>query len=202
MPEAFEHSRKYKYSGAMHDAMNIELRKLDPRDLEDRVNIFQYESPGHYQVDICETAKGWDISLRKEDFPQTFIKKEPEAVITHYKGDSEIYAAFAEGREVGLIQLEFQKYSGSLRVWDIDVVPEFRGMGVGKALMDLCKSRASDLGARRIVLETQTSNLKAIAFYRKMGFKLVGLDASHYTNDDIEKGEVRLEMAIHLGYPK
>ncbi len=31
-----------------------------------------------------------------------------------------------------------------------------------------------------------------------MGFDLIGLDASHYHNDDIEKGEVRLEMGVHF----
>ena len=182
--------------------MDIEVRRLNRCDLAERNVIFQYESPGHYRVDIHETADGWDISLRKEDFPQTFVKKETEAVISPYKGDSEIYGAFSDGREVGFIQLEFQQYNKSLRIWDIDVASNCRRKGVGKALMDLCKSRASDLGARRIVLETQTSNLKAIAFYRTMGFRLVGLDASHYTNEDVEKGEVRLEMAFHLGYPK
>jgi ribosomal protein S18 acetylase RimI-like enzyme len=65
-------------------------------------------------------------------------------------------------------------------------------------LMDMCITRSRELGARRIILETQTSNLKAIAFYRAMGFELVGLDASNYHNDDIARNEVRLEMALHL----
>ncbi len=182
--------------------MDIELRRLDPRDLKDRVISFRYESPGHYRVGIAETDDGWDISLRRESFDRPFNKDEQEKVITPYKGKSEIHGAFVGGKEAGIIQFEYQEYNGSLRVWDIDVAPEHRRKGVGRALIGLCKARAAEIGARRIVLETQTSNLKAIGFYRAMGFSLVGLDASHYTNLDVEKGEVRLEMAIHLGLPR
>jgi ribosomal protein S18 acetylase RimI-like enzyme len=182
--------------------MKIRMRKLDHNNLQDRVINFQYESPGHYRVDLHENVDGWTINLKREEFGETFRKKEQEKVISPYKGNSEIHAAFVDGQEAGLIQFEFQEYNKSVRVWDIDVMPEFRRMGVGKALMELCISRSRELGARRIVLETQTSNLKAIAFYRTMGFNFIGLDASHYTNDDIDKKEVRLEMAMHLGIPK
>jgi len=178
--------------------MNIELKRLDMASVQDHVVVFQYESPGHYKVDIKETHDGWNISLKKEDFPQSFRKKEPEVIVSPYKGDSEIYGAFVGGREVGFIQFEHQAHNGSVRVWDIEVAPEFRRMGVGKAMMDRCRARSRELGARRMVLETQTCNLKAIAFYRAMGFGLAGFDASFYQNNDLERGEVRLEMALLL----
>ncbi len=187
----------FKYSCIVRSNMNIELKRLDMASLQDREVMFQYESPGHYKVDIKETQDGWSISLKKENFPQPFQKRETELVITHYKGNSEIHGAFVEGREAGFIQFEHQAHNGSVRIWDIDVAPEFRRMGVGKALMDRCKARSGELGARRMVLETQTCNLKAIAFYRAMGFDLAGFDASFYQNNDIERGEVRLEMAFY-----
>jgi len=178
--------------------MEIELRKLDPRELAGRENVFQYESNGHYKVQIVEKEDGWSINLKREEFPETFRKSEREKVVTHYKGDSEIHGAFVGGTEGGFIQFEFQEWCRSVRVWDIDVLPEFRRSGMGRALMELCISRAKELGARRVILETQTSNLKAIAFYRAMGFELAGFDASCYHNDDIARNEVRLEMALHL----
>ena len=178
--------------------MEIELRKLDPKKLTGRVNVFQYESPGHYKVSISEKEDGWTIGLKMENFPETFRKSEREKVVTHYKGDSEIHAAFVDGAEAGFIQFEYQEWCNSVRVWDIDILPEFRRSGIGRALMELCISRAKELDARRVILETQTSNLKAIAFYRAMGFELAGLDASNYHNDDIARNEVRLEMALYL----
>lgn len=179
---------------------DVEIRKLDRSEIGDRMNVFQYESPGHYRVKISTQEDGWTVHLKREQFPETFSKwDDKDKVIQPYKGDSEIYGAFIDGQEAGLIQFEYQDFSKSVRVWDIDVWPEFQHRGVGTALMSKCIARAKESGARRIVLETQSSNLKAISFYRKMGFGLVGLDASHYHNDDVERGEVRLEMALILG---
>ena len=178
--------------------MEIELRKLGPKELADRENNFQYESDGYFRVRITENVDGWAIDMKREDFPEIFRKCEREKVITPYKGDSEIYGAFIGGKEAGLIQFEYQEWCNSVRVWDIDVLPEFRRKGVGKALMEHCISRARELGARRVILETQTSNLKAISFYRSMGFHLAGMDTSNYHNDDIARNEVRLEMARYL----
>jgi ribosomal protein S18 acetylase RimI-like enzyme len=178
--------------------MGIEVRKMNCKDLADRVNVFQYESNGHYRVSIREKNDGWTIELTRENFPEEFHKKEFEKIVTDYKGKSEIHFAFVDGKEAGFIQFEFQEWNQSVRVWDIDILPEFRRNGIGRMLMDMCITRSRELGARRIILETQTSNLKAIAFYRAMGFELVGLDASNYHNDDIARNEVRLEMALHL----
>ena len=177
----------------------IEIKKLDKGQLQDRVNVFQYESPGHYKVEIQTNEDGWTINLTSEDFIQIFKKwDDTDKVIQPYKGDSEVYGAFIEGKEAGLIQFEYQPHNESVRVWDLDVWPQFQHSGVGTALMNKCISQARESGARRIILEVQSSNLKAISFYRKMGFDLIGLDASHYNNDDIEQGEVRLEMGLYL----
>lgn len=45
-----------------------------------------------------------------------------------------------------------------------------------------------------LVLETQSCNVSAIAFYLKHGFELMGLDTAAYSNEDVERGEVRLEF--------
>ena len=48
--------------------------------------------------------------------------------------------------------------------------------------------------ARRIVLETQSSKYPAINFYLSNGFYLCDLDTTYYSNNDIQKREVRLEF--------
>ena len=49
-----------------------------------------------------------------------------------------------------------------------------------------------------IVLETQTCNEKAINFYLRNGFSLIGFDLYSYTNSDPERKEVRIEMGKKL----
>jgi ribosomal protein S18 acetylase RimI-like enzyme len=182
--------------------LSIEIRKLDKGALAGRTTLFEYDSDRHYAVTLRACAEGWDIALRRTPFGQKFHKSETEKLVSPVKGDSEIHAAFIDGEEAGLIQIEHQRWNNSVRVWDIGVWKPFQRHGVGTALLDVAKKRARELGARRIVLETQTSNVKAVSFYRSCGFDLVGLDATHYTNDDVAKGEVRLEMAWHPNPPK
>lgn len=48
------------------------------------------------------------------------------------------------------------------------------------------------------MLETQSCNTGAIAFYRRAGFSLIGLDTCCYSNKDVSRGEVRLELGMLL----
>ena len=75
---------------------------------------------------------------------------------------------------------------------------EYVPFGEEKALMQAILAAARESGARMAVLETQTCNERAIAFYRKMGFEIIGFDLYAYTNQDPERHEVRLEMGLKL----
>lgn len=46
-----------------------------------------------------------------------------------------------------------------------------------------------------MILETQSCNINAIRFYMHEGFTLMGLDTCCYSNNDLERKEVRLELA-------
>lgn len=73
-----------------------------------------------------------------------------------------------------------------------------RGSSVGTVLLDAIQEAAAASGTRMIVLETQSCNENAIAFYRKNGFEMIGFDLYAYSNDDPERHEVRLEMGKKL----
>ena len=64
--------------------------------------------------------------------------------------------------------------------------------------MNFAKSKAKQIGARFIMLETQTSNADGIAFYLAQGFIVIGYDITCYGNQDVERGEVRLELGYKL----
>ena len=73
-----------------------------------------------------------------------------------------------------------------------------RGKGLGTLLMQAIQRAAEAAGARMIVLETQTCNENAIAFYKRNGFSIIGFDLYSYSNDDPERHEVRIEMGKKL----
>jgi hypothetical protein len=62
--------------------------------------------------------------------------------------------------------------------------------------MDKAKEVAAAQKRRAIILETQSCNTNAIGFYLSQGFELIGFDTCCYTNNDIGRHEVR----INLGY--
>ncbi|HEX2534323.1 MAG TPA: GNAT family N-acetyltransferase [Chitinophagaceae bacterium] len=51
---------------------------------------------------------------------------------------------------------------------------EFHGHGVGQALMEFCLQFARDHGARALWLDVWQENKKAIRFYQKWGFQIIG----------------------------
>ena len=53
---------------------------------------------------------------------------------------------------------------------------------------------AKESGARMAVLETQSYNSKAISFYKKNGFEVIGFDRFAYSNSDPDEHNMRIEM--------
>ncbi len=180
--------------------MNDISIKREPTDGWKEISIpYDYVSKGYYHVekDVLDDAFAFRWTLEDD---KTTVKSNDKKypVIEDYKGDTEIWVAKERGKFLGLLQIQFQEWNRSVRLWDFFVENGHRRTGIGHRLMEKAKERALALGARRIILETQSCNLPAINFYRKEGFELVGFDLTHYHNDDIERKEVRFEMAFHL----
>lgn len=77
------------------------------------------------------------------------------------------------------------------------VLPELRGHGIGRALIDQLVGTARDAGRSRVTLDVAASNPRAEALYRRAGFKVVGERKSQLAN---ERGRVpdhrRMERII------
>lgn len=73
-----------------------------------------------------------------------------------------------------------------------------RGKGLGARLLAPMLDAARASGARMLILETQSCNENAIAFYRRNGFDIVGFDLYAYSNTDPQQHEVRIEMGRKL----
>jgi len=76
------------------------------------------------------------------------------------------------------------KVAGELQINSIAVKKSFRGMGVGRKLIDESIKLYSENGPEKIVLEVAETNSAAIKFYEKCGFSKIGVRKSFYINDD------------------
>jgi ribosomal protein S18 acetylase RimI-like enzyme len=108
------------------------------------------------------------------------------------------FAATYNGEQIGWIELDYEKWNNRMRIWELLIKKEHRGKGIGTRLMKYAIKLAKEKGARMLVLETQSCNVKAIQFYLKNGYELIGFDTTAYSNQDIEKNEIRLELGLKL----
>jgi ribosomal protein S18 acetylase RimI-like enzyme len=97
------------------------------------------------------------------------------------KPDNGIFGAFLEDR--GLIGIlgfakEYRvKRAHVASLWGMYVSPEFRGQGIGAALVDEAIAHARKLDSvRQILLSVTANNVAAGSLYRSRGFERIGLE--------------------------
>ena len=75
---------------------------------------------------------------------------------------------------------------------DIVVNPEFRGAGIGRALLEHGIQWARENNFPGVMLETQADNVPACSLYQKYGFVLSGFDRNVYKAINPNKNETAL----------
>ena len=90
----------------------------------------------------------------------------------------------ASARAIGCACL--RPYGGKYKVERVAVLPELRGSGLGRALMDAVEAHARSLGAHELVLHAQAA---VVAFYEKQGWASVGprFDEAGIAHQKMEK---------------
>ena len=161
------------------------------------------KSDSYYDFDIKPLDdKGCTITLTKKPSEKEIIHTPeeydyPDSLYQDHWEKAEAYGVVGAGGEMlACIEVCPEEWSNRLMVTELWVSEGLRRKGVGKRLMDKAKEIAVNQKRRAVILETQSCNTKAIAFYLSQGFELIGFDTCCYTNNDIGRREVR----INLGY--
>ena len=79
------------------------------------------------------------------------------------------------------------------------VVPEFRGRGIGRAILRALEEEARRLGARRLVLETGIRQSRAIGLYRDEGFEDIPPYGTYLA--PAEAAHLATGLSVFLGKP-
>lgn len=105
------------------------------------------------------------------------------------------FVAVAEdGRPAGCCAVSYAPWNRRLTIENIEVAPDHRGRGVGRALVEHAVEFARERGAGHVWLEVTNINAPAIHAYRRMGFAFCGLDTALYDSTPSE-GEQALYMS-------
>ena len=95
------------------------------------------------------------------------------------KADTQLFVCERDGRPVGFAALTFGPPSLA-RLDAIAVVEEWRGRGIGQALLAVAEGRARHAGASRLRLVTADSNLAALDLFLKHGYRIVRTCPRYY----------------------
>lgn len=95
--------------------------------------------------------------------------------------DKIIYMAYADRQCAGRMRLK-RNWNRYCLIEDIAVCSRFRGMGLGRKLIDTAVQWAKSGNMPGLMLETQDVSLAACRFYHRCGFILGGVDTMLYGN--------------------
>jgi ribosomal protein S18 acetylase RimI-like enzyme len=160
-------------------------------------------SDSYYDMEIRPLDRdGCTVSLVRKEAEKEIVHTPdeydfPDQLYQDYWEKAEAYGvAGDDGKLLACIEVCPEEWSNRLMITELWVAEELRGKGIGRRLMDKAKEVAAAQKRRALILETQSYNTNAIGFYLSQGFELIGFDTCCYTNNDIGRREVR----INLGY--
>jgi ribosomal protein S18 acetylase RimI-like enzyme len=144
-----------------------------------------FTSDAYYKVEKSEA------SFRLVLTPcETFVKRFTVYDLRHDERPWDRADVVVEnGRIVGFVATEFQFWNRRLVLWHLYVDAGMRGRGVGHMLMARAIARAAEEKAICIWLETSNLNVPGVAWYKKQGFELGGLDTTLYAGTPAAREE-------------
>jgi len=155
---------------------NYEVRRCDRDDINAVVGINAATLPEHY-------SDYFYFEILSE-FPETFLVAELAGAVVGYIM-CRIEYGFSHLRKLGLA------HKG--HVISVAVLEEHRGKGIGTGLITTAHEEMAKKSASECYLEVRVTNLRAMALYEKLGYKVTSRLEAYYKD-----GEPALLMATAL----
>ena len=161
----------------------------------------RYSTTEYMDVAIERTEEGFLVKMEKKPFvePVTHTPEEydfPDRLYQEHWEKAYAWGGLDGGDMVACIETFPEEWTNRLMVTELWVHEDYRRRGIAHALMALAKEQVRRERRRALILETQSCNVGAIAFYLQEGFTLTGFDSCCYQNHDLERKEVRLNLGI------
>lgn len=172
----------------------LEIRQLDPAEYKGRNYIFEYQTPGYYDLLINE----WTFQFVYKEFNKIEERKFEDRLLRDWLEQPVLYGAFVDRVLGGIIEGSIESWNNRFRISNILIFEGYRKKHIGTALIEYMVMKAKEQKARMMVLETQSCNIPAIRCYLKNGFKVIGFDTHAYSDTDLEKHEIRIEMGKEI----
>lgn len=116
--------------------------------------------------------------------PDYLMLQNPETQIIE-KGGAVLFAATADGEIVGTLAL-IPAGEDCLELAKMAVAETAQGRGIGGLLGEAAVTRAREMGAKRVILYTNTLLQPAIRLYRRLGFQEIPVEKNYYNRADFK----------------
>lgn len=172
--------------------ISLEKRFQEIRQLNSQIEVIIKKYEPILKDDFVNLNKNWIekyFSLEKSDLKAL---SDPDKYIIDKGG----FIFFAQlGTEiVGTCALQ-KKSRDTYELAKLRVKEDVQGRGIGRRLIQACLNRAKSVGAKRIVLETNSSLRSTIQLYAKLGFKPVPINRK---SSNYERGDFAMQMDLSM----
>lgn len=159
---------------------------------------YVYTSDKLYTLDVTSSADNFSCNFKRTKLETPYTHDSYDTLYEDYWQDCTAYGVTVDDSDeiVAYLELSREEWNDRLRITNLLVKEDLRGLGIGSFLMEKTKEIAQNEDRRIIVLETQSCNVPAIDFYLKHGFVFCGTNLYFYSNIDKEENEIMLEMAF------
>jgi ribosomal protein S18 acetylase RimI-like enzyme len=180
---------------SIKEEVDVHLRGAYPSDSENFASLFLISEP-FYQLIFGDDIAGVIEKLFKRDdnlFSYRHVlvadfQGEAAGILLGY--DCEMSEKEGQRTDVMLLNLSYLNDPDKLKVYrsfnnslekfskdefyvsNLAIYEKFRGLGIGKALMEMAEREAKKLGSKKIILDLGSENISATFFYAKLGFKM------------------------------
>jgi putative acetyltransferase len=144
------------------------VREATPDDLEAVALVVAAVAPEGYlgaqpPVDLAERAERFRRTVEADGSARLWVLEQDGRVVGYLGAEESVPGVFSLG---------------------MAMLPEARGRGGGRALLEALEVHARRSEAHKLWLEVWADNAQAIAFYAATGFEVEGLKRDHYRRRD------------------
>ena len=145
------------------------------------VTIIDYEDI--YEEDFRQLNFEWLNKYGLAETHDLLVLKDPRGTIIDRGGF--IYLAKSDGQIVGTAGLA-KEHDGEFELIKMGVAPDHRRKGISKMLIEKCIEKAKEIGAKKLMLYSNSQLQPAISLYSKYGFHHVPATGSPFVTADVK----------------
>lgn len=142
-----------------------------------------------FAADFKRINLEWLDKYRLTEEPDLRMLNDPKGAILDSGGA--IYLAREHGQIVGSAAL-IKEHDGVYELAKMTVVPEWRGKGISKLLIEKCLDKARQLNAKTVILFSNSQLKAALNLYTKYGFRQIEL-----IDSPLQTADIKMELVMN-----